>query len=107
MIPLEPGTEGGRSGANRLVGGDDVAPDGGDIRTVVAGGGASALARSLPALGLASIFVLLGLPLGSDPSVAEALAFAALSALAYAVLVVTLWPRIGVAFVDLVRPAPR
>jgi putative peptidoglycan lipid II flippase len=67
-----------------------------------------ALARSLPALALASVFVLLRLPLGSDPSVAQALAFAALSALAYAVLVVTLWPRIGAAFVDLVRrPAPR
>jgi hypothetical protein len=67
-----------------------------------------ALGRSLPALALASVFVLLRLPLGSDPSVAQALAFAALSALAYAVLVVTLWPRIGAAFVDLVRrPAPR
>jgi peptidoglycan biosynthesis protein MviN/MurJ (putative lipid II flippase) len=62
-----------------------------------------ALGRSLPALAFASVFVLLRVPLGSDPSLLEALAFAALSALVYAVLVVTLWPRVGAAFVDLVR----
>jgi peptidoglycan biosynthesis protein MviN/MurJ (putative lipid II flippase) len=62
-----------------------------------------AFGRSLPALLLASVFVLFRLPLGSDPSLEEALAFGALSVLAYVVLVVTLWPRVGTAFVDLVR----
>jgi hypothetical protein len=47
--------------------------------------------------------LLLRLPLGSDVSLAEALIFSALSAIAYAVLVITLWPRVGAAFVDLVR----
>lgn len=62
-----------------------------------------ALGRSVPALGLASVFFLLRLPLGSDPGFLEALAFCALSALVYAALVVTIWPRVGAAFVDLVR----
>ena len=62
-----------------------------------------ALARSVPALALASVFVLLRLPLGSDPGLGEALGCAALSVLVYAALVVTLWPRVGAAFVDLVR----
>jgi peptidoglycan biosynthesis protein MviN/MurJ (putative lipid II flippase) len=61
------------------------------------------LGRSLPAFAFACVFGLLRLPLGSDPGVVAALAFAALSLLAYAALVVTLWPRVGAAFVDLVR----
>jgi peptidoglycan biosynthesis protein MviN/MurJ (putative lipid II flippase) len=70
-----------------------------------------ALGRSLPALVFASVFVLLRLPLGSDIDLAVALGFAALSAIVYTALVVMLWPRVGAAFVDLVRrpakPAPR
>jgi peptidoglycan biosynthesis protein MviN/MurJ (putative lipid II flippase) len=62
-----------------------------------------ALGRSLPAFALASVFLLLRLPLGADVSLTEALVFSALSAIAYVVLVVTLWPRVGAAFVDLVR----
>jgi hypothetical protein len=60
------------------------------------------LAASLPAFALASVFVLLRLPL-SDPGLVEALAFGALSMLIYAALVVMLWPRVGTAFVDLAR----
>jgi hypothetical protein len=62
-----------------------------------------ALGGSLPAWAFASVFVLLRLPLGSDPSLVQALAFSALSALAYGVLVLTFWPRVGAAFVNLVR----
>jgi putative peptidoglycan lipid II flippase len=61
------------------------------------------LGRSLPAAAFASVFVLLRLPLGSDPGLGEALAFGALSAIAYIVLVVMLWPQVGAAFVDLLR----
>jgi hypothetical protein len=68
---------------------------------------ARALASSLPAFGLASVFVLLRLPLGSDMGVVEALTFGIISTLVYAALVALLWPRVGAAFVDLVRrPRP-
>jgi peptidoglycan biosynthesis protein MviN/MurJ (putative lipid II flippase) len=62
-----------------------------------------ALGRSLPALVFASVFLLLRLPLGSDPGVGEAVAFAALSTVAYCALVLTFWRRVGAAFIDLLR----
>jgi peptidoglycan biosynthesis protein MviN/MurJ (putative lipid II flippase) len=62
-----------------------------------------ALARSAPAFALASVFLLARLPLGSSPQLLPALAAAAFSAVAYGVLTVLLWPRVGRAFVDLVR----
>jgi putative peptidoglycan lipid II flippase len=66
-----------------------------------------ALGRSLPAAAFATVFVLLRLPLGSDPGLGEALAFGTLSAIAYSVLVVIFWPQVGAAFVDLLRRPAR
>jgi peptidoglycan biosynthesis protein MviN/MurJ (putative lipid II flippase) len=66
-----------------------------------------ALGRSLPAAAFASVFVLLRLPLGSDPGLGGTFVFGALSALAYAALVVMFWPQVSAGFRELLRrPTP-
>jgi O-antigen/teichoic acid export membrane protein len=63
----------------------------------------TALRRSAPAFALASVFVLIRLPLGSSPSALAALGAVALGLCVYVLLAVLLWPSVSAAFVNLLR----
>jgi hypothetical protein len=49
------------------------------------------------------VIVLIRLPLGSDPGLGATLGAAALATLAYAGLVLLLWPSVGRVFLELAR----
>jgi peptidoglycan biosynthesis protein MviN/MurJ (putative lipid II flippase) len=63
----------------------------------------AALRRSVPAFLLASVFLILRLPLGSDPGVLAAVGAGLAGLVAYVGLAKLLWPSISTAFIDLLR----
>jgi O-antigen/teichoic acid export membrane protein len=65
------------------------------------------LRRSAPALAFSTVFVLLRLPLGTDPGVVWSCGSALVALLAYVALAVRFWPSVSMAFVDLVRRPAR
>jgi O-antigen/teichoic acid export membrane protein len=65
--------------------------------------GFEALRRSAPAFLLASVFLILRLPLGSDPGALAALGAGLAGLAAYIGLGKLLWPDVSTAFLDLVR----